>query len=128
MSTPSPIPSLESPSETRQMRETGPALTGRLPADLRPYLAVNAMLIAIWAATGAGYFWPIWPSWGGGSACWPTAVPRTAAAPCSGPRPHGSAAMLRGLPRTSGAADAVAPHSRVPEADDDLAPLSRERI
>lgn len=69
MSTPSPIPPLESPSktrETRQMRETGPALTGRLPADLRPYLAVNAMLVVIWAATGAGYFWPIWPILGWG--------------------------------------------------------------
>ncbi len=25
------------------------------------YLLVNTMLIVIWAATGAGYFWPIWP-------------------------------------------------------------------
>lgn len=24
------------------------------------YLAVNSMLIIIWALTGAGYFWPIW--------------------------------------------------------------------
>jgi uncharacterized ion transporter superfamily protein YfcC len=24
------------------------------------YVVVNAMLIAIWAATGAGYFWPAW--------------------------------------------------------------------
>lgn len=24
------------------------------------YLVVNAMLIGIWAATGAGYFWPAW--------------------------------------------------------------------
>jgi hypothetical protein len=24
------------------------------------YIAINAMLIGIWAATGAGYFWPIW--------------------------------------------------------------------
>ena len=32
------------------------------------YLAVNLMLITIWAATGAGYFWPIWPllGWGVG--------------------------------------------------------------
>ena len=30
------------------------------------YLVVNAMLIAIWAAVGGGYFWPIWPliTWG----------------------------------------------------------------
>ena len=25
------------------------------------FVLVNTMLIIIWAATGAGYFWPIWP-------------------------------------------------------------------
>ena len=24
------------------------------------YIAVNLFLIAIWAVTGGGYFWPIW--------------------------------------------------------------------
>jgi hypothetical protein len=24
------------------------------------YVVVNAFLIAIWAATGGGYFWPVW--------------------------------------------------------------------
>ncbi len=30
------------------------------------FAVVNTMLIIIWAATGAGYFWPIWPivGWG----------------------------------------------------------------
>ena len=30
------------------------------------FVAVSALLIAIWALTGAGYFWPIWPiaGWG----------------------------------------------------------------
>jgi hypothetical protein len=39
-------------------------------AILRPYLLVNALLIAIWAVTGAGYFWPIFPlvGWGIGVA------------------------------------------------------------
>ncbi|HWH45331.1 MAG TPA: adenylate/guanylate cyclase domain-containing protein [Thermoleophilaceae bacterium] len=34
------------------------------------YLLVNALLIGIWAAGGAGYFWPIWPilGWGIGLA------------------------------------------------------------
>jgi hypothetical protein len=34
------------------------------------YLIVNALLIVIWAASGAGYFWPIWPlaGWGVGLA------------------------------------------------------------
>ena len=34
------------------------------------YCAVNTMLIVIWAASGAGYFWPIWSiaGWGIGLA------------------------------------------------------------
>jgi uncharacterized ion transporter superfamily protein YfcC len=34
------------------------------------YLLVNAMLVVIWAVTGAGYFWPIWviAGWGVGLA------------------------------------------------------------
>ena len=34
------------------------------------YVIVNALLVVIWAATGAGYFWPIWPiaGWGIGLA------------------------------------------------------------
>jgi len=34
--------------------------------DVAAYLAVNLLLIVIWAATGAGYFWPIWPLLGWG--------------------------------------------------------------
>lgn len=30
------------------------------------YLAVMVLLVAIWALTGAGYFWPIWPMLGWG--------------------------------------------------------------
>jgi len=35
------------------------------------YLAVNLGLIGIWAASGGGYFWPIWPilGWGIGLGC-----------------------------------------------------------
>ena len=42
------------------------AAIGRLQAkrafqgNLISYLAVNALLIAIWALSGRGYFWPIW--------------------------------------------------------------------
>ena len=42
----------------------------RAPSRRRPelaaFLAVNLMLIVIWAATGAGYFWPVWPILGWG--------------------------------------------------------------
>src|SRR5215207_10923476 len=47
--------------------------------ELAAFVAVNLMLIVIWAATGAGYFWPIWPllGWGlgliGPRSCWPAA-------------------------------------------------------
>jgi hypothetical protein len=34
--------------------------------ELAAFVAVNLMLIVIWAATGAGYFWPIWPILGWG--------------------------------------------------------------
>jgi len=30
------------------------------------YLVVNSFLIGIWAFTGAGYFWPVWPMLGWG--------------------------------------------------------------
>jgi class 3 adenylate cyclase len=38
---------------------------------LTTYLLVNLMLVGIWAASGAGYFWPIWPilGWGIGLGC-----------------------------------------------------------
>ena len=34
------------------------------------YLIVNALLVVIWAASGQGYFWPVWPiaGWGVGLA------------------------------------------------------------
>ena len=60
------------------------ALTGDLPArvvtprrrderaelreHVRTYLAVIALLVVIWALTGAGYPWPVWPALGWGIA------------------------------------------------------------
>ena len=37
---------------------------------LGAYLIVNALLVVIWAASGAGYFWPVWSiaGWGVGLA------------------------------------------------------------
>ena len=40
---------------------------GRWRPDLGPYVGVSVMLVAIWALTGMGYFWPIWPILGWGS-------------------------------------------------------------
>ena len=33
---------------------------------LTAFVVVNVMLIAIWAAAGGGYFWPVWPILGAG--------------------------------------------------------------
>ena len=39
-------------------------------AHLLAYVLVNAMLVGIWAVTGAGFFWPVFPllGWGIGIA------------------------------------------------------------
>ena len=39
-----------------------------LRVHLTVYVAVNALLVLIWAMTGAGYFWPLWPILGWGIA------------------------------------------------------------
>src|SRR4051794_27164116 len=39
-----------------------------LSAHVRSYVTVMALLVAIWAVTGMGYFWPIWPILGWGFA------------------------------------------------------------
>ena len=42
------------------------ARAARRKPELRAYLGVMVMLLVIWAATGAGYFWPVWPMLGWG--------------------------------------------------------------
>jgi len=34
--------------------------------EVKAYLGVMALLVFVWAATGADYFWPIWPMLGWG--------------------------------------------------------------
>jgi hypothetical protein len=36
--------------------------------QLQQYLLVNTVLVVLWAATGRGSFWPIWPILGWGAA------------------------------------------------------------
>jgi hypothetical protein len=45
---------------------------------VRTYAVVIGFLIAIWALTGMGYFWPVWPAlgWGIGLLCHGMATPR----------------------------------------------------
>src|SRR5204862_7291689 len=47
-------------------------------AHVRAYLVFCAAMVVLWAVTGLGYFWPVWPimGWGIGvvshtAACWP---------------------------------------------------------
>ena len=56
------LPSIEPIRATRQRRPLVTALRGELGA----FVLVNVLLIAVWAASGAGYFWPIWPLLGWG--------------------------------------------------------------
>ena len=48
---------------------------------LRFYVSVMALLVVIWALTGMGYFWPIWPivGWGVGIVSHANALRRPAA-------------------------------------------------
>ncbi|HEX8053768.1 MAG TPA: DUF1707 domain-containing protein [Thermoleophilaceae bacterium] len=45
---------------------------------LRTYVMVMVLLVAIWALTGMGYFWPVWPAlgWGIGIASHGAYTPR----------------------------------------------------
>jgi len=47
------------PRETRERRSS------RRP-DFPPFVFVSLMLVGIWALTGMGYFWPVWPIFGWG--------------------------------------------------------------
>jgi hypothetical protein len=48
------------PPRTRRHRRR------RRQGDLRAFVATSVLLVAIWALTGAGYFWPLWPILGWG--------------------------------------------------------------
>jgi class 3 adenylate cyclase len=57
------------PGAPRRRRRSGLEASVRIHATV--YLLVNVLLVAIWAASGGGYFWPIWPilGWGIGLGC-----------------------------------------------------------
>jgi Domain of unknown function (DUF1707)/2TM domain len=61
----------------RRSRSRRPERARReLREHVTTFVLVNLLLIVIWAATGGGYFWPIWPivGWGIGVACHASAV------------------------------------------------------
>jgi uncharacterized protein DUF1707/2TM domain-containing protein len=49
----------------REPRRTRAIRAGVL-SHAASYVAVSVLLVAVWAATGADYFWPIWPMLGWG--------------------------------------------------------------
>src|SRR3954447_8864744 len=61
------LPSTQGPGHRRPRS----ALETSVRIHLATYLVVNLLLIGIWAASGGGYFWPIWPilGWGIGVGC-----------------------------------------------------------
>ena len=38
----------------------------RVDPELHAFVSTSVLLVAIWALTGAGYFWPVWPILGWG--------------------------------------------------------------
>jgi 2TM domain len=59
------LPSAERSSEREQARKRVEKKR-KVWGDIAAYVVINASLIAAWAATGAGYFWPGWvlAGWG----------------------------------------------------------------
>jgi hypothetical protein len=49
----------EDHSEYEQARQRA-VRKRKLRGELVDYVAINALLVGIWAATGFGYFWPGW--------------------------------------------------------------------
>jgi Domain of unknown function (DUF1707)/2TM domain len=50
----------------RRIADRGGRMRQAFYRNLTSYLSVNAMLVGIWAFSGRGYFWPIWPIMGWG--------------------------------------------------------------
>ena len=61
-------------AELQAVKVDLPARRSRVPArrsddfrdHLRVFVAVQVLLVTIWALTGMGYFWPVWPFLGWG--------------------------------------------------------------
>ena len=54
------VPPRRTPQPTRPLAQLG--------SQWSTYLATMALLVVIWAVTGADYFWPMWPALGWGIA------------------------------------------------------------
>ncbi|MEA2473599.1 MAG: hypothetical protein QOE06_1514 [Thermoleophilaceae bacterium] len=71
----SDLPSLRGQRRAERRRES--ARRG-FAQHFRIYVMVMTLLVVIWALTGMGYFWPVWPAlgWGIGLASHRASLPR----------------------------------------------------
>ncbi len=85
---------LSSGSATQPPQPAAPTRRRLASSDLMPYVGVNLVLVAVWALTGAGYFWPIWPilGWGVGIACHARAGRHALSRRCGSATPPGARA------------------------------------
>jgi hypothetical protein len=69
------LPRLRDPRRSERSRERA---RRAFAEHLRTYVMVMVLLVAIWALTGMGYFWPVWPAlgWGIGILCHAGSTPR----------------------------------------------------
>ncbi len=81
------LPRLRLPSDERAIRARA---TAELRQHLTGYIVVNALLVAIWAITGAGYAWFVWSVLG-----WGIALVMHAAPLLTAPGPRGNRTVLR---------------------------------
>lgn len=77
-------------------------LRRRFKIHLSLYVMVNVLLIGIWAASGGGYFWPVWVllGWGIAVACHaaPVIAATRSASLSAAPGPAATAGHLREVP------------------------------
>jgi hypothetical protein len=66
--TSAPLPAVAPPSPRPARPALAPGAVARIAfkVHLLIYCAVMALLLVIWAGSGAGYFWPMWPALGWG--------------------------------------------------------------
>jgi hypothetical protein len=60
---------MERDREDEELREQAIARLGKkreFGAHLLAYVMVNTLLVVVWAVTGAGFFWPVFPLMGWG--------------------------------------------------------------
>jgi class 3 adenylate cyclase len=91
---PGPAGAAVTPAPRRYVTRHGSALRTSVKIHATTYTLVNLLLIAIWAAAGGGYFWPIWPILGWGIGVAAHAAPVLAGAGTRRTRPPGAVEQI----------------------------------